>query len=182
MGVKGELSKNILIALGLGMMITTAILLPGSAKMFKPFVKKFKTTRRQNFIKSLKVMKRDRLINFKEEGDISKITITEKGKKKLLVYELDNLEIKKPKSWDGIWRIVTFDIPEIKKAARNALRDKLRELGFRQLHKSVFVFPYPCLSEIQFIEEIFQIGPYINFIEARKIEDDKWLRTKFDLY
>ena len=154
MSVKGELSKNILIALGMGMMITTAILLPGSAKMFKPFIKKFKTTRRQNFIKSLKTMKRNRLVDFKEEGNISKITITEKGKKKLLIYELDNLEIKKPKKWDGIWRIVTFDVPESKKAARNALRSKLKELEFCQLHKSVFVFPYPCLSEIQFIEEI----------------------------
>ncbi len=181
MSVKGELSKDILIALGLGMMITTAILLPGSAKMFKPFIKKFKTTRRQNFIKSLKTMKRNRLVDFKEEGNISKITITEKGKKKLLIYELDNLEIKKPKKWDGIWRIVTFDIPESKRAARNALRDKLKELGFCQLHKSVFVFPYPCLSEIQFIEEIFQVGPYINFIEAKTIEDDNWLRSKFDL-
>ena len=126
-------------------------------------------------------MKRDRLIDFKEEGDISKITITENGKKKLLMYNLDNLEIKKPKKWDGVWRIVTFDIPESKKAARDALRNKLKELGFCQLHKSVFVFPYPCLSEIQFIEEIFMIGPYVNFIEAKTIADDDWLKSKFHL-
>lgn len=179
--MRRELSKKILIALGIGMMITTAIMLPGSAKMFKPFIKKFKTTRRQNFIKSLKTLKRDRLVDFREEGNISKITITKKGKKKLLMYELDSLEIKKPKKWDGAWRIVTFDIPESKKAARNALRDKLKKMGFCQLHKSVFVYPYPCLSEIQFIEEIFQIGPYINFIEAKTITDDDWLRSKFDL-
>ena len=76
---------------------------------------------------------------------------------------------------------MTFDIPEKKKSARNALRDKLKELGFCQLHKSVFVHPYPCLSEIQFVEEIFQIGQYINFIEAKNIADDDWLKSKYNL-
>lgn len=180
MNKKGELSKQILLALATGFVITTAMILPGSAVMFSPLIKKFKT-KKQGFVKSLKTLKRNRLVDFSEEGNISKITITEKGKKKLLIYELDSLEIKKPKKWDGIWRIVTFDIPENKKAARNALRDKLKELGFCQLHKSVFVYPHPCLSEIQFVEEIFQIGSYINFIEAKTIVDDDWLKSKFDL-
>lgn len=180
MNKKGELRKQILLALGAGFMITTAMILPGSAVMFKPLIKKFKT-KKQNFVKSLKAMKRDRLIDFKEEREFSKIIITDKGKKKLLRYNLDNLEIKKPKKWDGIWRIVTFDIPEEERPARDALRIKLREMGFHKLHKSVFVFPYPCLNEIQFIEEIFKIGPYINFIEARTIEGDDWLKSKFHL-
>jgi len=180
MNKRGELTKQVLIALSVGLIITTAMILPGSAIMFKPFIKKFKTNK-QNLIKSLQALKRDRLVDFREDGNISKITITEKGRKKLLIYELDNLEIKKPKKWDGIWRIVTFDIPEKKKSARNALRDKLKELGFCQLHKSVFVHPYPCLSEVQFIEEIFQIGPYINFIEAKNIADDDWLKSKYNL-
>lgn len=179
MNKRGELAKQILLALGIGFVITTAVIFPGSAIMFKPLIKKFKT-KRQSFIKSIKAMKRDRLIDFKEDGKISKITILEKGRKKLLEYSLDSLEIKKPKKWDGIWRIVIFDIPENEKVARNALRLKLKELGFYQLQKSVFIYPYPCLSEIQFIEEIFKVGPYINFIEAQKIEGDAWLKSKFD--
>ena len=180
MNKKGELTKQILLVLAAGLVITTAIILPGSAVMFSPLIKKFKT-KKHSFTKSLKILKRDRLVDFREDGDISKITITEKGRKKLLIYELDNLEIKKPKRWDGIWRIVTFDIPEKKKSTRNALRDKLKELGFCPLHKSVFVHPYPCLSEIQFVEEIFQIGQYINFIEAKNIADDDWLKSKYNL-
>jgi len=183
MNKRGELTKQILLALGAGFVITTVILLPGSAEMFRPFIKltkKFKT-KRQSFVKSLKAMKRDRLIDFREDGKISKIIILERGRKKLLSYNLDSLEIKKPKRWDGIWRIVIFDIPEDEKIARNALRLKLKELGFYQLQKSVFIYPYPCLNEIQFIEEIFKIGPYINFIEARKIEGGEWLKQKFDL-
>jgi len=180
MNKRGELKKQILLALGSGLIITTAMILPGSAEMFKPLIKKFKT-KRQNFVKSLKAIKRDRLIDFKEDGKFSKIVITDGGKEKLLRYNLDDLEIEKPKRWDGVWRIVTFDIPESKKSARNALRFKLKELGFRQLHKSVFIYPYPCLDEVQFIEEIFMVGPYINFIEAKKVEGDEWLRSEFNL-
>lgn len=180
MNKKGELTKQILLALGAGLVITTVMILPGSAAMFKPLIKKFKT-KRQAFIKSIKAMKRDRLIDFKEDGNISKITILENGRKKLLKYNLDNLEIKKPKKWDGIWRIVIFDIPEDEKIARNSLRLKFKALGFYQLQKSVFIYPYPCLNEIQFIEEIFKVGPYINFIEAKKIEGDEWLKSKFYL-
>lgn len=180
MSKKGELGKQILLALSTGLAITVVMVLPGSAQMFKPLIKRFKTNR-QNFVKSLKAMKRDRLIDFKEKKGVSKIIITEKGREKLLRYELDNLEIKKPKKWDGIWRVVTFDIPENERLARNALRSKLKELGFYQLHKSVFIYPYPCLSEVQFIEEIFKVGPYINFIEARTIESDDYFRSKFGL-
>lgn len=180
MNNRGELRKQILLALGSGLIITTAMILPGSARMFKPLIKRFKT-KRQNFVKSLKAIKRDRLIDFKEDGKFSKIVITDRGKEKLLRYNLDDLEIEKPKRWDGVWRIVTFDIPESKKSARNALRSKLKELGFRQLHKSVFIYPYPCLSEVQFIEEIFMVGPYINFIEAKKVEGDEWLKSEFNL-
>ena len=180
MNKKGELSKQVLLALATGFVITTAMILPGSAVMFSPLIKKFKT-KKQNFVKSLKIMKRDRLVDFKEDGKFSKIVITDKGKEKLLRYNLDDLEIEKPKRWDGVWRIVTFDIPEGKKSARNAFRSKLKELGFRQLHKSVFIYPYPCLSEVQFIEEIFMVGPYINFIEAKKVEGDECFRSEFDL-
>jgi len=180
MNKRGELAKQILLVLGTGVAITTAILLPGSAEMFKPLIKKFKTNKR-NFVKSLKTMKRDRVVDFKEDGKFSNIVITEKGRAKLLRYNLDDMEIKKPKKWDKIWRVVTFDIPEKKKASRNALRSKLKELGFSQFHKSVFVYPYPCLDEIQFIEEIFNISPYVNFIEAKTIDNDEWLKEKFDL-
>ena len=180
MNKKGELTKQILLASATGLAIVTALLLPGSAAMFAPLAKRFKT-KKHSFIKSLKVLKRDRLIDFKEDGKFSKIVITDKGKEKLLRYSLDDLEIEKPKRWDGVWRIVTFDIPESKKSARNALRSKLKDLGFHSLHKSVFIYPYPCLNEVQFIEEIFMVGPYINFIEAKKVEGDEWLKSDFNL-
>ena len=37
------------------------------------------------------------------------------------------------KKWDGKWRVVIFDIEEVKRRVRDKLRDKLRSLGFGML-------------------------------------------------
>ena len=50
-----------------------------------------------------------------------------------------------------------FDIPEKLKRAREVLRDKLKDIGFIELQKSVFAHPFECEDEINFIVEVFQI-------------------------
>src|SRR3990167_2211250 len=73
-----------------------------------------------------------------------------------------------PKAWRGIekwdkkWRVVIFDIPEKSRMARDALRRKLKELEFRELQKSVFVHPYECKKEIDFIIEFFNLRHYVR--------------------
>jgi len=61
------------------------------------------------------------------------------------------MEIKKTSQWDRKWRIVFFDIPEKHRRARDALREKLKEIGFREFQQSVFIQPYPCTDEINFL-------------------------------
>jgi len=45
--------------------------------------------------------------------------------------------------WDGRWRLVLFDLPMRQAAARNRLRDFLRQSGFGCLQGSVWVSPHP---------------------------------------
>ena len=98
----------------------------------------------------------DRLVDWQEDKDgIIKMTITEKGKRKVNEFDPDKLEIAKPKKWDGKWRVVIYDIPHAKKSARDALRYKLYELGFKEWQKSVFIHPYECKDQIEFIVEFF---------------------------
>jgi DNA-binding transcriptional regulator PaaX len=42
--------------------------------------------------------------------------------------------------WDEKWRIVAFDIPEKFKTGRDALRRKLKEVGFHELQKKYLCF------------------------------------------
>jgi hypothetical protein len=55
----------------------------------------------------------------------------------------------------------------------------LKELGFYCLQKSVFVHPYECQREIELIKEVYEIGPYVCYLEADFIGQEARLRRYF---
>ncbi|MBI5306258.1 hypothetical protein HZB04_01590 [Candidatus Wolfebacteria bacterium] len=66
--------------------------------------------------------------------------------------------------------IVIFDIPELYKKSRNWLRGELRELGFIQIQKSVWLGPSPLPKEfIEYLNEI-NILRYLRFFNAKEQE------------
>ena len=109
------------------------------------------------------------MITISEQNDKTKITITQKGKTKVLEYQADQLVIKKQSPWDKKWRVVIFDIPEKKKSAREIFRKKLLNLGFEKIQHSVWRQKYPCLNEIEFLANLYQIRPHVNLIEGEVI-------------
>ncbi|MFC1757127.1 CRISPR-associated endonuclease Cas2, partial [Patescibacteria group bacterium] len=122
--------------------------------IFKELSKEWKDIDRQYLYRIIREFYRDRLVEWKEKADGSiQVVLSEEGKKRAFEFKIDEMEIKKPNIWDGKWRLVLFDVPEKRRNARDALRNKLQELGFRELQKSVFVFPYPCRDEIDFVVE-----------------------------
>lgn len=126
-------------------------------------------------------LKKAKWIKTEEKEDKIFIKITEKGKQRIVKYKLEELKIKRPKKWDRKWRIVIFDIPEKRKLARNVLREKLRELGFLKIQKSVFIHPYDCQNEIDFIKEVYKISPYVQFILAETIDQEEKYLKQFSL-
>ncbi|MBI3070024.1 MAG: CRISPR-associated endonuclease Cas2 [Candidatus Levybacteria bacterium] len=57
------------------------------------------------------------------------------------------LFILQKEKWDGKWRVVVFDIEETNRNARDIFREKLKELGFGMLQKSVFITPHDVLVD-----------------------------------
>ena len=150
--------------------------------IFQVLQKSWREIDRQYLYRIIREFKHERLVDYKEEGDSNiKVVITEKGREQTLRFNVDQMKIERPNSWDKIWRLVLFDIPETKRRARDALRIKLRELGFKEFQKSVFVLPYSCESEINFIAEFFEIRNYIHLAEVTKLSNDSKLRLHFDL-
>ena len=45
--------------------------------------------------------------------------------------------------WDGLWRMVLFDVPESERRVRGRVRLVLRQLRFGFLQKSVWISPHP---------------------------------------
>jgi phenylacetic acid degradation operon negative regulatory protein len=46
------------------------------------------------------------------------------------------------RGWDRRWRLIAFAIPETKRAARDAFRDRLLELGGAAVHNGLYVSPH----------------------------------------
>lgn len=81
-------------------------------------------------------------------GDIEKVVkdgkiylrLTNQGREKVKRdFPLLSLQQRR---WDKKWRVVIFDIKETKRSTRDALRLKLRELGFGMLQRSSWITPY----------------------------------------
>ena len=129
---------------------------------------------------ALYYLKKRKIIKIESINGKTLIRLTESGKKRGLEYDVERLLIQRQAHWDGMWRMVMFDIPEDKKVAREALREKLKDMGFLRFQKSVWIYPYTCDEEIDFLSEYFLVASYVNLITVR-IENDKPLRAEFKL-
>ena len=110
------------------------------------------------------------------------VVLTDAGKKKMLEYQMDSVAPVKPTRWDGIWRIILFDIPENHKKARDALRQKFYAWGFYPLQKSVFVYPYHCEDAIAVMRDIFHIPTRcLLLIETSSVGNERELKKFFGL-
>jgi DNA-binding transcriptional regulator PaaX len=116
-----------------------------------------------------------------EKKGVTTLRITRKGESKIKSFSLDMLSIKKPYKWDGKWRVVMFDFPIKYKKVRNPLRFKIKQLGFIQLQKSVWVHPYPCVDEILFLVDYYKVRNFIEILTVEEILNDKKLKKAFDL-
>ena len=179
-------TKIILATIGLAGIIFVMATAPNIFQIFGRSKQGRKYSRNQykNAFHSLK--RRGFVKVVKEKNDKIIIELTNSGKKKIREFSIDNISIPKSKKWDKKWRMVIFDIPskfhKIKfNKAREALRSKLKELGFFQLQKSVWVYPYPCADEILFIANIFEVEHYIEILTVEKMLHDNKLRYFFGL-
>jgi len=151
-------------------------------KIIKNLPKVWKYIDRNVLRRLIKEFKQDRLIDFEEKSDGTiRVVLTEKGERRALRFDPERIFIKKPLRWDGKWRMIIFDIPEKKRAARDAMRIMLAKAGFRQLQRSVWVHPYECKNELDFIVEFFEIRNYVHYCEVNYLTNDSVLRLHFDL-
>ena len=178
---KGELSKEILKSLAIGGFVAACFVAPNFAQVAKLFGAK-NPRDEWRLKRTLYNLTKERLvkISYNKKGE-EIIKITGDGEKRILKYKYEDIKILTPKKWDKLWRLVIFDIPEVHRKARNALTSKLRELGFYPLQKSVFIFPYECRNEIDFVCEHFKIREYVNYFIVKEPENGDYLMKWFDL-
>lgn len=150
-------------------------------RILKGVSKEWKRIDEKKLRDEIRKLYQSKLISKKENSDGScTLSLTEKGKLKALTYHFEKMKIEK-KDWDGKWRLVSFDIPEKMRLARDAIRNKLKDLGFREFQKSVFVFPYDCENEIEFVVEFFNLRRYVRFGVLERLDNELDLKKIFKL-
>lgn len=169
--------------LGGGFLLIATIAPAGGAQIVKGLIKGYfrqKRFERERFLRDLRRLQVRDLIDYQELSDGKiKIILTKAGKKKILEYSIDDIQLDKSKKWDGQWRLIMFDIPHSKKKARDALRQKLKALNFYPIQKSVFITPYECEKEIDFICSFYNTRQYVLFLTISRFEGEEKLKHYF---
>ena len=109
------------------------------------------------------------------------VRILKKGMIKALTYQLDTMKLIQPKRWDNKWRVVIFDIPNKYARVRDLFRKRLRQLGLFGFQESVYISPYSCFNEIEFLRELYGVAFTVKYLLVERIEDDAPLKAYFHL-
>lgn len=180
--------KGLLVFLALAGVIIVAAVAPNILGAFGRFRKRKNYTtyvHRKYFQNELRYLQRQKYVTAKreinEDGEVEyTVSPTDIGIKKVLKESLKKFQIITPAKWDGLWRIIIFDIPDTHKSAREGFRERLRALGFYPLQKSVFIYPYPCERELEFLTFLYDLAGCTRFIETSRLEHDYDLKDYFN--
>lgn len=179
-----EISLRILKIAGITTLVLAASILAPQLPYFlikAALKKKFKTNYNHKQIRnSVNYLRRKKFVAYQREENKWKLILTKLGKKKLNEEKIAQIKIPS-QSWDGQWRLLSFDIPEDNKPAREAFRRKLKELGFFHFQRSVFILPYECEKEINQITDYLNISSNVHLITAKRFKSDHGLIKRFNL-
>jgi len=177
-------TKFLLMTLAVGGVVFVGALAPAliSAMSGNRQSKRFSKKQIQNTFGLLKQRKLVEIIQEKNGKTTAKLT--NKGQSRIKEFCFEELRISRTKHWDKKWRVLIYDIPtnpKIYNKAREALREKIKEIGFVQLQKSVWICPYECEDEILFLAENYHVTKYIEILTVEQMLHEERLKRKFKL-
>ena len=185
-------TKEVLILLGTGAFLAASIIFPGLPMAAKPFINAAKEADRNKRQKEwekfnlwrlrqvIKRMQNSKLVEVKEEKGVPIIKITHKGKQKLLRYKVDEMVLDES-SWDGKWRLIIYDVASTKRANSEMFRTILNKLRFLKLQRSVYLTPFKCEDEIEYLRLLFEIGNEVQILKVGSLENEAAYRRYFGI-
>jgi len=181
---KGEIFRTILSVVAAIGFLGAALVVPNALIAFDKFGLLPNTSKSQRayYARSIfsKLLKEGLIKLESGPGHTKRARLTKRGAMNLARYDFARMTVTK-KTWDGKWRVIVFDIPEQQKRKRETLRGVLRGAGFCFLQRSVWVTPYPCEEMVVLLKAAFALGNSVRCMTVEHIENDKYLRRRFNL-
>lgn len=173
--------RDVLILLGAGVFLAASVIMPGLPLAFKPWLDYQKEKKRKEWEKFnlwrlrqvIKRLEKQKMVEIKN----GEVTITNRGRQKVLKYNLEEMELKR--ETDGKWRLIIYDIANLKTSQRELFRSILKRLQFLRLQKSVYLTPFVCDDEIEYLRQTFNIGKEVMVLKVSGIENEEAYRNYF---
>jgi DNA-binding transcriptional regulator PaaX len=178
---KHDVAKDILLLLHGGSLLTLSMFAPDRIRTTLHKYWRLSRHSPAQLRRTLKYLLSRELIKFHDEDGLKVLNLTDKGRRKVSHFELEDTAIPIPLKWDGKWRMILFDVPESKKSARNALSLYLKSMGFIKMQDSVWIHPYSCEKEVSTLRHALNLGEHLRIIVADSLENDAILREHFHL-
>lgn len=174
-------TKVVLAALVLSGVVFTVATAPAVFAIVRQY-KRGKRMSQKQVEDALGNLKRSSFIKEERQlGGKKKVSVTHKGEKYAHTIVIDAVKLPaiKDKKWDGIWRVVLFDIPIRFTKGREGLRFKLKEFGFYQMQKSVWVYPYACEREVLLVADFYGVRKYVEIMHVNAVLHEDKLKRHF---
>jgi DNA-binding transcriptional regulator PaaX len=152
------------------------------ARLFSELRKEWKKIDKRGMNRSLTRLSEQKLVTEKILPDGSVIfMLTAEGNRIACSLNLfgPSIRLKRPKVWDGKWRVVAFDIPERSRSFRAILREHLHEAEFYQLQQSVFVSPYPYEKAFAELIRLYEADPFVRIMTVSWMDNEADLKHIF---
>ena len=131
--------------------------------------------------KALNSLERQELIRYKKTDKERMILITEEGRLYLSKLKIKSMRLPSASKWDGVWRMITFDIPEDAGINRRRFTSALNLLGMFKLEKSVYLYPHECKKQIIEVAKLYFVEKYIRYVVASFVDRDAKAKSFFKL-
>ncbi len=180
---KARLADGLLRVLVLGSVTSAALIAPNGLQLLDKPLQKFiasldEKERKRKIAEALAYLRYRGLV---QDDYQHGLRLTKKAEHRLQQQEVEAICITPAKRWDGVWRIVFFDIPEPMKTKRDQFAARLKHLGFGVLQRSVFICPHPCRDEVVQLARYYAVDQYTTYIETSYIDNDTPLKEHFEL-
>lgn len=180
-----KVAKVVLSAIAIAGAMIVVISVPNLASALAQVYPPLRNFRRKQIARAIYSLKSQKIIGITKHENKDILVLTERGKTKLLKYKFEDLKLPRQKKWDNKFRLVFFDIPEKYKVRRNIFSKKLRTLGMLPIQKSVWLWPYNCENEVEYLRTVYEIRPFVTCAVVENIELNlkvkKLLQEKFNI-
>jgi phenylacetic acid degradation operon negative regulatory protein len=176
----GPVGEAVLASIAAVGIVSVFALFPGMTCILSPFLKKRKFPRKQIIQNSVESLIQAGLVRkHTNRNGVVELELTQRGKWETFIRFRS--KDTKTKNWDGLWRVVIFDVPVEKNKLRRELRRGMVLYGFKILQKSVWVYPYACDDFVALIKTHLGITNDVLYMKVEYIENDKHLRKEFSI-